>query len=463
MNQTQNITRKSAIQAARKIDGWLTDQEAGALFDLAFSAKGPIVEVGSHFGRSTSALALGSMAGNGHPVYAVDSFIGVAPSDRVTANGVNPGWGSSSPEILRANLDKVGVNGLVKIVAKPSSEALADLPEQIGAVFIDGDHSKEAATADLVNYLGRLQPGGSAMIHDVTPHDPGVVEAVDDVVMAHAGDWRLHGRVDSAIVITKTKQTPRSVCVAFPGVSFCPGTVQGALQMSLSGIHSLQSSFSSNGFDDFNIVWAQALNAFEAGSVTHFAMLHSDVVPQPGWLDVLLGEIEELKADVVSCVIPIKDGRGVTSTGIGNPACRWAPFRRFTMHEIMEMPSTFSISDTEYPDKFLLHNTGCWVCDLRSPIFRQTDKNGNAECYFNFPTAVRRGEDGRWVHYRESEDWFFSKKLAKLGAKTYATRKVSLFHRGAAEYSNHEAWGAYKNGDEDTRVNWDPDFKSKSK
>src|SRR5690606_34352437 len=91
---------QSDIEKACTIDGWLTDGEASALHRLAAEASGPVVEIGSWRGRSTAALALGSMSGSKQPVYAVDDFKGVPPCDRPTANGECPGWESSSPEIL---------------------------------------------------------------------------------------------------------------------------------------------------------------------------------------------------------------------------------------------------------------------------------------------------------------------------------------------------------------------------
>jgi hypothetical protein len=220
------------------------------------------------------------------------------------------------------------------------------------------------------------------------------------------------------------------------------------------GAHEVTPRNSGNGFDDFNFVWADALNAFEHGEATHFAMLHADVTPDAGWLDVLLSELDRLDADLVSAIIPIKDRRGLTTCGVGDPCDRWNPFRRFTMREVMDMPETFGISDTPHPDKYLLHNTGCWACDLRKPLFFETDEGDCLKAFFNFPTRVFRGAKGVFEVGRESEDWFFSRKIHDLGAKTFATRKVRLLHRGAAEFPNSEPWGTWRNGDEGTREKW---------
>ena len=65
--------RKAAVAAAMKIDGWLSGDEAAVLFDAAYEANGPIVEIGSWQGRSTTVLALGSMAGTGFSGYTFTS------------------------------------------------------------------------------------------------------------------------------------------------------------------------------------------------------------------------------------------------------------------------------------------------------------------------------------------------------------------------------------------------------
>ena len=128
------MSKLESLKAAGKISGWLTVPEASALYELALEAKGPIVEIGSWQGRSTAVLALASMDGNYQPVYAVDSF---APVLKTATGHITE---ASSPELLRANLDAAGVNGLVHIVAKSSEQAAADIPESIDVLFVDGAH-----------------------------------------------------------------------------------------------------------------------------------------------------------------------------------------------------------------------------------------------------------------------------------------------------------------------------------
>ncbi len=454
------------IKAVCEIDGWLTQTEAELLYGLAHNSDGPIVEIGSWHGRSTAALALGSMSGRRQPVYAIDPFVGVQAGVRPTSGtletpGVDPGkCPPPSPEQLKKNLERAGVNGLVTVVHGYSAAVARVeppvLPEEIGLLFVDGSHEYTDVLEDLHNYLPRLKQGGFVVFHDVVPMDPGVVRAVDDYVMTKPNEYRVLDRVDSALVVRKVQTKRRTVALACPGHSFGWGTVTGIVQSSL-GAHRVDLDNNGNGWDDFNALWARALNRAERGEISHFAMLHSDVVPQPGWVDILMDELEELKGDLISVACPMKDSRGVCNCGWSDPRNRWGAWRRITVSELQSLPPTFSLKDSLHPDKVLLHNTGCFLADLRSPIFRQTDLDGNLIAWFDFPTKIRRdSETGQWMNLRESEDWFFSRQLHILGAQTYLTRKVRLNHVGNVSFSNDYAWGDYTDGDEDTRPLWEP-------
>lgn len=454
------LDKPAWLAAVQNIDGWLSVREATALYDLARATAGPIIEIGSYWGRSTAALALGAMAGQGAELFAIDSFIGVPPVDRQTEHGARPGWKGSSPSQLLENLTAAGVRGKVTIVAKASADAANDVPDECGLLFIDGGHQYEEVLVDMQLYLPKVAPGGMVVLHDCWDCDPGVVQAVDELMMTQPDQWRLLRRVDSAVVFQRRATVRRKIFLAFPGPNLLFGAAKGLMTASL-GAHEVAIYNAGRGWDDMNALWVDALNNAERGGCTHFAMLHSDILPDPGWLDTLMCELDDTGADLVSAVAPLKDTRGLTSAGIGDAENPWAPFRRFTMRELMEMPETFSIADTPHTDRYLLHNTGCWACDLRSPLFYAEDEHRCLHAFFNFPLRARRHADGHLVHERESEDWFFSRKLAELGARTLITRKVGLKHVGSMEFGNTEPWGSYRNGDQDTRSNWDPTFTPK--
>ena len=248
------------------------------------------------------------------------------------------------------------------------------------------------------------------------------------------------------------------VMVGPPGPNFSWGCVQGLLALTGSK-HDVQLTNSGNGFDDFNSIWTQALNASEEGKITHLAMLHLDIAPSTKpedgiWLDHLIDELDRLDLDFVSAISPLKDGRGLTSSGIGDPNDPWCPWRRIALRELPSMPETFDASALGYPGYPLLHNSGCWAADLRKPVFHQADKNGECKLHFGFPEKVYRDKlTGKWVHARESEDWFFSRCLHEMGAKSAITRNVKLVHWGKAGYGNWEPWGTMEH-DMATAYKW---------
>ena len=170
-------------------------------------------------------------------------------------------------------------------------------------------------------------------------------------------------------------------------------------------------------------------------------MLHADVEPQmPFWLDVLLHELENNKADMVSAVVPIKTRQGLTSTAIGDSFDPWCPVRRLTMKEVFELPETFSAADVRTllgPDKVgfgpLLVNTGCFVLRL--------DQEWSERVFFTIRDRLVKLPDGTIAPEVEPEDWHLSRLLDRSGCRVLATRKVPLWHHGTSQYSNDEAWG----------------------
>jgi len=253
------------------------------------------------------------------------------------------------------------------------------------------------------------------------------------------------------------------IYLAVPGVNFVWGTVTGVINCTLKHtVHPRNTGAAGYACNvDFNTCWTEALNWYKQGRITHFAMLHGDITPatEQHWLDELVDIMEEKQAALVSAIVPIKDHRGVTSTGICDPQDPWGAFRRFTMREVIEeLPETFDHRLAGYPDRPLLHNTGMWVCDLRKPVFHVRNEDGSYKFIFNFPERIREDKDGTLIRQQESEDWFFSRMLWECGERnTWATRRVKLNHHGGMVWPNNETFGHYDQGDRDTIQRWQPE------
>lgn len=215
---------------------------------------------------------------------------------------------------------------------------------------------------------------------------------------------------------------------------------------------------------NFNECWRRALLKGLNGECTHFAMMHTDlqvVEDEPGyrWIDQLVEEMDKVGCDFLSTPMAIKDIRGVTSSGIGDPSQPWEPWRRFTVAELKEMPVTFNAEMIGYGDKYLCHNEALCLFDMRKPVWYQTHPDGSVKCDFNVVEKITLsgsawGAGGTATRQQETEDWGFSRKLWKMGVNSYISRRVKTVHFGRIGWSNYEDVGSYRKGDEDSAHRW---------
>lgn len=196
-----------------------------------------------------------------------------------------------------------------------------------------------------------------------------------------------------------------------------------------------------------NHLYATALNYKKHHPLKWFALLHSDVIPEEFFVDKLIALAEQHEADFMSAVIPIKDQRGVTSTGFlfGNSF-----HTRITQKQLWNehMPATFdgpmALAAIEkmgqsgnmfFQHNVLLANTGCMVVRL--------DKDWSEKLFFTIEDQIYQGEDGLFKVRFFPEDWNFSLMVNNHGGKVMCTREVLVKHAGGTRYSNHEQWGHF--------------------
>lgn len=407
------------------VDGWLTEIEGRALAEAATGKR--VLELGSYKGRSTICLAQ-----TAEHVTAVDTFDGRA----------TPKTGETLGDFL-TNLSRYAVRWKTSFYVGTSQHVVPTLDATYDLAFIDGAHAFDSIRSDCLLAMTKLRQGGLLCFHDYnSPVDPGVTFAVNRLVAAGAELVRVAGTVAMLTVekvrVAEFAASERLLVVAMPnrtgeGVgkayeAFLRASKRGLTRIELRQGHSLLPFC-------FNRIWCDALNYKRACPVTHFAMIHDDVCPEPGWLDVLLDELDATGADMVSAVAPIKNGYGLTSTAVdvgGNP---WVP-RRLSMTEVFDLPETFGVDDVPWrePDSRLLVNTGLWVCRFdggwpEQVCFRQQDR-------------IERQPNGDYVARTIPEDWDFSRQLQSHGLKVVATRKVGLYH-GRQEFHNRGPWGAW--------------------
>jgi predicted O-methyltransferase YrrM len=134
------------------VPGWLTDEEGEALYELArrCTGRGVIVEIGSWKGKSTICLGLGSRAGDGVHIFAVDPHADYRFGD------------------FKANVDRAGIADLVTPVPSLSQDAAGGFAEPIELLFVDGSHVEADVRRDFDQWVPKVVDGGWVAFHDTT-------------------------------------------------------------------------------------------------------------------------------------------------------------------------------------------------------------------------------------------------------------------------------------------------------
>ena len=134
------------------VPGWLTDEEGEALYELAkrCTGRGAIVEIGSWKGKSTICLGLGSRAGAGVRIFAVDPHADYRFGD------------------FKTNVERAGIADLVTPIASLSQPAADDFDEPIELLFVDGSHEYDLVLEDFEKWVPKVVDGGWVAFHDTT-------------------------------------------------------------------------------------------------------------------------------------------------------------------------------------------------------------------------------------------------------------------------------------------------------
>jgi MMP 1-O-methyltransferase len=181
---------KQVKEALSGVEGWLTDEEGQALYSLAkeCTGRGSIVEIGSFKGRSTICLAMGSRAGHGVRIYAVDTHYG------------------PRLEEFKQNIERAGIDDLVEPLAGRSQEVAFDFDEPIELLFIDGAHDYESVRQDFERWVPKLVEGGVVAMHDTT-WDEGPRRVAEELVYRSPNFKNVRFVVGSTTVGRKVAQT----------------------------------------------------------------------------------------------------------------------------------------------------------------------------------------------------------------------------------------------------------------
>jgi predicted O-methyltransferase YrrM len=151
-----------------------------ALADFATQvpADQEIVEIGVFHGRTALQLAWGARQGHGAHVTAVDPWD--LPGNTYGPPFTDPG----SRRWAYHHVQSLGFTRDITLIHAFSHDAAAQYNgPPVGLLFIDGDHSKDGAMCDVMNWAPRLAEGARIAVDDYEHPDwPGVKEALDDLV-----------------------------------------------------------------------------------------------------------------------------------------------------------------------------------------------------------------------------------------------------------------------------------------
>ena len=148
------------FNAAVKYPGTNSLIDRQRLYLLAKTSPGEIMEIGVYTGTSTAFIAMGTE----HQVYAVDPNSPVETEDdwRYDKLGIQPIMPIC--ENLWSELNLANIH----MIQDFSYNVCDRIPDEIGMLFLDGNHSLEAQQKDLEQYAGRIISGGIFVTHEWT-------------------------------------------------------------------------------------------------------------------------------------------------------------------------------------------------------------------------------------------------------------------------------------------------------
>ena len=143
---------------------------------------GAIVEIGSYKGKSTAALALGSLCAKREKVFSVDPHSG------------------GTKEIFLKNMARIGIADQVVSLNMTSEEAARAFTSNIRLLFIDGDHEYKSVRTDILSWKNFIIDGGIIAFHDYTHKS--VAKAIDELISS-SGDFIIEGTVGRTLFASK--------------------------------------------------------------------------------------------------------------------------------------------------------------------------------------------------------------------------------------------------------------------
>lgn len=200
-NSSEEVFFTSLRGKIKKIEGWLSDQEADLLIAITKKAckdlPSPhnIVEIGSYHGKST--VLFGSVVKkffHGAKVYAIDPHDGKLGAADQGLKLFPPSF-----EMFKNNINNEGLSEVVEIIKDNSYNV--KWQEPVSLLFIDGLHDYPNVSRDFWHFSNWIGQGGYVAFHDYVNYFPGVQKFVHELL--ETGIYGEIYKVESLIVLQK--------------------------------------------------------------------------------------------------------------------------------------------------------------------------------------------------------------------------------------------------------------------
>lgn len=176
-------------------EGMITFDEASLLYTMAKAVhEGSIIEVGSYRGRSTVALARGSLEGARVPVYAIEPH---EPFEGVLGGRFGP---ADRGAFFKAMLDTSAYH-VVRLINLSSEAVCGTWRSPVALLWIDGDHSYAGVKRDFEAWEPHLMPGACIAFDDTVDEEIGPYRVIAE--LTERGRYVIRQRVGKVTVIAR--------------------------------------------------------------------------------------------------------------------------------------------------------------------------------------------------------------------------------------------------------------------
>jgi len=173
------------IAGYTEIDGWLSRQDAIALYDLASGLPRDhpvVVEIGSWQGKSSLVLAKAIQRKADPVLYCIDPFDASGDArSHADYHSREAELTRTLREVFEDNMRKHQVESVVRILPGYSHEFAPGFGEPIDLLFIDGNHEYQCVRRDFRDWSPLIKIGGFVALHDATKAGPSRVIAEEIV------------------------------------------------------------------------------------------------------------------------------------------------------------------------------------------------------------------------------------------------------------------------------------------